>query len=102
MLNQILQELGVDLMKRQVLLLPRDKVIHAMSLDAAGVREAMKASGYHDEFKTAWFVGMSTSGSFVYELNWHDDHTGKMEAGHIFLNYLRKEGTSNFTLLAEF
>ena len=73
------------------MLLKKEHINSAMSLDAVGVSFAVRNKGYTDDsVKTAVFGGMTTSGSFVYYCTYADSDTGKDEDCIIYVRYTER------------
>jgi len=70
------------------MLLKKEHINSAMSLDAAGVTFALRNNEYFDDsVKTATFGGMTESGSFVYFCTFYDESTGVDEDCIVYVRY---------------
>jgi hypothetical protein len=70
------------------MLLKKEHINSAMSLDAAGVSFALRNNDYPDDkVKTATFGGMTEMGSFVYHCTYADSDTCKDEDCIVYVRY---------------
>lgn len=80
------------------MLLKKEHINSAMSLDVAGVTRALNNNGYPEaSVKTAVFAGMSETGTFVYHCTYFDTDTQKDEDCSVYVNY-----TNLYKLVADY
>lgn len=72
------------------MLLKKEHVTKAMQLTTGDVRQALQRSGYTDPISAVTFMGMTTSGSFVYDVSYINIDTGHTEDGAVFVYYSDK------------
>lgn len=70
------------------MLICKDDVIKAMNLSTGDVVRALERSGYK-QIKISYvdFKGMNTYGSFVYDTEYFDLHTGERESGKVYVSF---------------
>ena len=86
------------LLQGKNMLLKKEHINSAMSLDAAGVTFALHNNDFPDDsVKTAQFSGMTTNGSFVYHCTYFDTDTGTDEDCMVYVYY-----TKLFKLVADY
>lgn len=74
------------------MLLELENIKYATELSVAAIELAFARNGYPDEkFVTADFIGMTPTGSFVYQCTYPDMDTGGSCNARTYLNY-NKDG----------
>ena len=69
------------------MLLKKEHVTKAMQLTTGDVRHALERSGYYDKISSADFMGMTPTGSFVYDTDYIDLDTGEHTPGTVYIHY---------------
>ena len=63
------------------------------NLNVVGLSAALANTGYEgNDICNATFIGIANTGSFVYEVEYKDEHTGEMDMGHIYVTYDHERG----------
>lgn len=86
-----------------MLLLTKEQVLHATTLNVREVRAAMEKGGYGaEDISDAEFCGMRVNGIFVYRITFPSDEDEGDDTGMVYLQYARRAFSSEYYLTGEF
>jgi hypothetical protein len=69
------------------MILKKEHVTKAMQLGAGDINRALERGGYTDKVTSVDFVGMTTTGNFVYDTEYFDLDTGNKQTGRVYVSY---------------
>lgn len=84
------------------MLITKAQIEKACNLNLVEINDAMLAGGYTDKYTAAKFLGMNSSGQFVYEVSGWDNIEGEMVTGKVYLKFVRGALAQGFYLAGDY
>ena len=86
-----------------MLLLTKEQVLHATTLNVREVRAAMEKGGYGaEDISGAEFCGMRVNGIFVYRITFPSDVDEGNDTGMVYLKYAREAFSKDYYLTGDY
>ncbi len=84
------------------MLITKAQIDKACNLNPVELNDAMLAGGYTDKYTAATFLGMNSSGQFVYEVTGYDYVEGEPVTGKVYLKFVRGALAQDFYLAGDY